>query len=800
MTVTTSTTTGVAPVDTVTLTIDGIDIAVPKGTLIIRAAEQLGVAVPRFCDHPLLEPVAACRMCLIEVEGQPKPQPACAVTCSDGMVVRTQLTSAVADEAQRGVMEFLLINHPLDCPVCDKGGECPLQNQAMTEGNGETRFDGAKRLFPKPINVSAQVLLDRERCVSCARCTRFSEQIAGDPFIELLERGADQQVGIAQDVPFNSYYSGNTIQICPVGALTSALYRFRARPFDLVSTQTTCEHCASGCQLRTDVRRGSILRRLAASDPAVNEDWNCDKGRFAFRYVESDERITHPMVRDGDDGALRVASWPEALDAAARGLRAAGRRTGVMTGGRLTVEDAYAYAKFARVVLKTNNVDFRARAASHEEADFLGSSIAGARMTTTYADLEAAPTVLLVAFEPEDESPIVQLRLRKATRRGSLKVFSMGAVATRGLAKLDGELVTTVPGEEPRALDALSDEGSPVGQALREPGAVLVVGERAAGLPGTLSAVLRLAQATGASVAWVPRRAGERGAVESGLLPGLLPGGRPVSDAAARVDAAAVWGVDSVPDEPGLDLPAMLAGCASGELSAVVVAGLDVDDLPDSDAAIAALDTVDFVVALDTHRHDVTERADVVLPVAAAPEKAGSYLDWEGRDRPFGQAVRHAAVLSDARVLSWLATELDVDLGLDTLDRTRAELAQFDAWGGDRVSAPDLAPADPAQPSGRELVLAGWRALIDPSVLQDGEPYLAATARPLVARVAPRTAADLGLADGDDVTVSGPSGAVRRRIEVVPMAAGVVVLTEHVHRELGVAPGSVVTVSSGGLA
>ena len=305
MTVTTSAPTAIAPFDTVTLTVDGIEIQVPKGTLIIRAAELLGVAMPRFCDHPLLEPVAACRMCLIEIEGQPKPQPACAVTCSDGMVVSTQLTSVMADEAQRGVMEFLLINHPLDCPVCDKGGECPLQNQAMTEGNGESRFDGAKRLFPKPINVSAQVLLDRERCVSCARCTRFSEQIAGDPFIELLERGAKQQVGIAQDVPFNSYYSGNTIQICPVGALTSALYRFRARPFDLVSTATACEHCSSGCALRTDVRRGSITRRLAASDPAVNEDWNCDKGRFAFRYVAA-ERPHHPS--DGPRRGRRAAS------------------------------------------------------------------------------------------------------------------------------------------------------------------------------------------------------------------------------------------------------------------------------------------------------------------------------------------------------------------------------------------------------------------------------------------------------------------------------------------------------------
>ncbi|HBJ72855.1 MAG TPA: NADH-quinone oxidoreductase subunit G, partial [Actinobacteria bacterium] len=254
-------------VPTISVTIDGVELQVPKGTLAIRAAEMIGVEIPRFCDHPLLEPVAACRACLIEVEGMPKPQPACAQVVSDGMTIHTQNSSPVARDAQEGVLEFLLLNHPLDCPVCDKGGECPLQNQAMSAGRSESRFDGEKRTFDKPIAISAQILLDRERCVSCARCTRFSEQIAGDPMIELLERGANQQVGIATGEPFNSYFSGNTIQICPVGALTSADYRFRSRPFDLVSTPTTCEHCASGCSLRTDSRRGEVTRRLAWETP-----------------------------------------------------------------------------------------------------------------------------------------------------------------------------------------------------------------------------------------------------------------------------------------------------------------------------------------------------------------------------------------------------------------------------------------------------------------------------------------------------------------------------------------------------
>src|ERR1700754_4326323 len=385
MTQTADTGTEATPVEMVNLTIDDVEVSVPKGTLVIRAAELIGVQIPRFCDHPLLDPVGACRQCLVEVEGQRKPMASCTITCTPDMVVRTQNTSESADKAQHGVMELLLINHPLDCPVCDKGGECPLQNQAMSNGRVETRFEDVKRTFPKPINISSEVLLDRERCVLCARCTRFSDQIAGDPFIELLERGALQQVGIAPGEPFQSYFSGNTVQICPVGALTGAAYRFRARPFDLVSSPSVCEHCASGCAQRTDHRRGKVLRRLAGDDPAVNEEWNCDKGRWGFRYATATDRLTTPLVRDAASGELREASWSEALSVAAEGLRNArdgAHGVGVLTGGRLTVEDAYAYAKFARVALGTNDIDFRSRPLSTEEPEFLASSVVGTTEVT----------------------------------------------------------------------------------------------------------------------------------------------------------------------------------------------------------------------------------------------------------------------------------------------------------------------------------------------------------------------------------------------------------------------------------
>ncbi|MCF3962812.1 NADH-quinone oxidoreductase subunit G, partial [Streptomyces fuscigenes] len=481
----------VPPEDLVSLTIDGIPISVPKGTLVIRAAEMLGIEIPRFCDHPLLDPAGACRQCIVEVEGQRKPMASCTITCTDGMVVKSQLTSEVAEKAQRGVMELLLINHPLDCPVCDKGGECPLQNQAMQVGDPDTRFEGHKRTYAKPVPISSQVLLDRERCVLCARCTRFSEQIAGDPMIDLIERGALQQVGTGEGDPFESYFSGNTIQICPVGALTSAAYRFRSRPFDLVSSPSVCEHCAGGCATRTDHRRGKVMRRLAGNDPEVNEEWLCDKGRFAFRYAQAKDRLTTPLVRS-EAGVLEPASWPEALDAAARGLEAARGRAGVLTGGRLTVEDTYAYAKFARVALGTNDVDFRARAHSAEEADFLAWHVAGRAAGVTYRSLEAAPAVLLVGIEAEEEAPGVFLRLRKAWRGHGQRTYAVAPFATRGLTKAGGTLLPAAPGTETEWLDALASgtgvegDAAAASAALHEDGAVIVVGERLAAVPGGL--------------------------------------------------------------------------------------------------------------------------------------------------------------------------------------------------------------------------------------------------------------------------------------------------------------------------
>jgi NADH-quinone oxidoreductase subunit G len=794
----------------ITLTIDGFEVSVPEGTLVIRAAEMIGVQIPRFCDHPLLDPVGACRQCLVEVtddgrgRGMPKPQASCTLTVMPGMVVKTQLTSPVADKAQQGVMEFLLVNHPLDCPICDKGGECPLQNQAMSTGRSETRFTGKKRTYPKPTKISEQVLLDRERCVLCARCTRFSQEVAGDPFIELLERGALQQVGIYEKEPFDSYFSGNTIQICPVGALTSADYRFRSRPFDLVSVPSIAEHDACGAAIRVDYRRGAVMRRLAGDDPEVNEEWITDKDRFGFKWTALDDRLTHPLVRD-ETGQLVTASWPEALALAARGLAKTSDEggVGVFTGGRLTQEDAYAYSKFARVVLGTNDIDFRARSHSDEEAEFL-AGIAGTGLGVRYRDLDQAPAVLLVGLEPEEEAGTLFLRLRKAVRSGSTSVISVAPFATRGLDKLSGRLVPAAPGTEPEVLAAIESGELPgLRDSLRQPGAVVLAGSRLAAIPGALAAVAALAEGTGARLAWVPRRAGERAAVDVGALPALLPGGRPVSEPEARVDVAAVWGVDHVPGVPGRDTSGMLKALARDDLRGALLAGLELSDLPDPDVALQALERAEFVVSLEVRRSEVTDLADVVLPVAPPVEKAGTFVNWEGRERRFAAALDSAA-MPDAEVLDALADELGTDLRTRDLDVLRDELSDLGGWDGPRsVSSPAAVAAEPPRAGDGQAVLATWQMLLDSGRGQDGQPGMAATSRQPVARVSAATAVQVGVADGDLLEVSTDSGAITLPVEITDMPDRVVWVPQKspgswVHAQLpGTQAGSVVDVRPG---
>ena len=728
-------------VELITCVIDGFEVTVPKGTLVIRAAEKLGIQIPRFCDHPLLAPAGACRQCLVDIEingrAFPKPQASCTIPVENGMIVKTQLTSPVADKAQKGVMELLLINHPLDCPVCDKGGECPLQNQAMSSGRSESRFEGVKRTFEKPVAISSQVLLDRERCVLCARCTRFSEQIAGDPFITLNERGALQQVGIYEDEPFDSYYSGNTVQICPVGALTGTSYRFRARPFDLVSTNSACEHCASGCSMRTDVRRGKTLRRLAGEDADVNEEWNCDKGRWAFKYEVAKNRITVPMIRDAS-GQLQEVSWPEALAAAASGLKNA--RAGVLVGGRATIEDAYGYSKFARVTLNTNNIDFRARSHSNEELDFLAS----ASLNATYKDIDKADQVVLISFEPEDESPIVFLRIYKQTHKRAIKVTSIAPFASRGTQKLNAKLIKTATGNEVAAISALS------GLTAKS---VVLVGERAAETTGALSAVIKLVNDSGAKLGWIPRRAGEKGAIAAGALPNLLPGNRPISDASARVDIATAWSIDSLPSEIGMSSTEII----NSDLQAVLIGGVDPMDIS-ADAKVKLAKK--FVVSLEIRQSDITDIASVVLPVAAVVEKSGSFMDWQGSARNFEAAVEQSLNRSDVRILSMLADEIGKPINLATVKSARNEFESIGNWDGSKNSMKPVAATSAINPSSDEAVLNSWRNLLDKGSMQDGEDNLAGTARKSVVVISPARAKSLSVSENDLVRVSNDYGAI----------------------------------------
>ncbi len=735
-------------VEMITVVIDGFEVTVPKGTLVIRAAEKLGIQIPRFCDHPLLEPAGACRQCLVDIEingrAFPKPQASCTIPVENNMIVKTQLTSPVAEKAQAGIMEFLLINHPLDCPVCDKGGECPLQNQAMSNGRPESRFEGVKRTFEKPVAISSQVLLDRERCVLCARCTRFSEQIAGDPFITLNERGALQQVGIYEEDPFESYYSGNTVQICPVGALTGTSYRFRARPFDLVSVDSACEHCASGCAMRTDIRRGKTLRRLAGDDASINEEWNCDKGRWAFKYLTSRERVTSPMIR-GDDGELHEASWPEAIAFAANGLK--GKRAGVLVGGRATVEDAYGYSKFARVALGTNDIDFRSRPYSEEETSFLSSTVLG--LKTTYKDIDKADQVVLLGFEPEEESPIVFLRIYKQFRKRALKIISDAPVASRGSVKLNAELVSDI-----KAISGLTSKS------------VVLVGERLSEKVGALSSAVDLAEKSGAKLAWIPRRAGERGALAAGAIATLLPGGRPVSEASARVDVAAAWSVDSLPTNSGRSTSEILHALVVKNLDAVVIGGVDPLDIS-SDALSQLLNS--FVVSLEISHSAVTAVADVVLPVAAVIEKSGSFQDWQGSTRKFDKAVADSLSRSDVRILSMIADEMGAPINLPTVAATAREIAALGNWDGKALTFEKTSEVKPAVSEGK-LHLTSWRLLLDLGTLQEGEANLAGTARKASARISKGRAEKLGVNEGELISISSDLGSLKLPVEISEMS------------------------------
>ena len=731
-----------ARVDLVTLTIDGKEVTVPKGTLIIRAAEQLGVEIPRFCDHPYLAPAGACRQCYVEVEGQPKLATSCTVTVAPGMVVATQNTSDQAREAQVANLEFLLLNHPLDCPICDRGGECPLQDQALSFGPGESRFIDAKRVYPKPVPMSPIVNLDRERCVLCARCTRFCDEISGDRFLELYARGAGERVSIAPGEDLRSPFSGNVVQICPVGALTATPYRFVARPFDLTSADSVCRHCSAGCNVRVDQRRGEVVRVLARDNPDVNDAWLCDKGRFAYHHDDSPARMTTPLVRDR---GLEAASFGEALQRVADACRQA--RVGVLAGGRLLDEDAYALSKLARTVLRTNDIDHR-RVSQPLDVDRRAALAAIDRSrAVTYADIERARAIVVVGLDAEQEVPILHLRLRKAADRGA-RIVVVHPRITRLYDVASHALVR--PGDEARALaggvDAGLDEAI---AALRDAGdaGIVLAGER----PGAAAAALGAAVASGARFAYVTRRAGDRGALAAGIHPSLLPGGRRLADPAERAEVEAVWGPIPAAD-PGRDAIDVVRAAAARDLDVLYLVGVDpLRDVPDAALARRALQNVDTVVVQSLELGDLEPFASAFLPAASILERDGHLSDWEGRSQRI-RTLRPPAGISrpDWEIFAGLAAAAGGDLGFDSLDELHEEMG--------RLLAPrDVADEPPAAASSAasdESTLVTYPLLIDEGRMVERAAELKVGLEdPAFAEIHPDDAAAAGVTDGADVRV-----------------------------------------------
>ncbi len=736
----------------VTLTIDGKEVTVPKGTLIIRAAEQLGIEIPRFCDHPMLEPAGACRQCYVQIEGQPKLATSCTSTVTPGMVVRTQNTDDTVHAAQVANLEFLLLNHPLDCPICDRGGECPLQDQALAFGPGESRYTEAKRVWPKPLALSPLVNLDRERCVLCARCTRFCDEISGDRFLELYARGAGERVAVAAGEDFRSPFSGNTVQICPVGALTATPYRFVARPFDLSSADSVCPHCSAGCNLKVDLRRGQVVRQLARDNLAVNDTWSCDKGRFAFRFPDSPERLTTPLIRDH---GLEPASFGEVTDKIAGWCR--DKRVAFLTGGRLMDEDYYALSKLARTVMHTNDLDHR-RTPGSPEAERRAAS---APMSVTNAALERATAILVVGLDAEQEIPILHLRLRKAAKRGA-KIWVVHPRRTRLHDVATHVLVA--PGGEAEALS--SDAGLAAAlEALRsasvEGTGVVITGERLDG--AGVDAALAAADAAGAAFTMVTRRANDRGALVAGVHPAMLPGGRPLSDP-GQVEP--FWG-PLTNREPGRDTMAILQACADRQVDVLFLIGTDpLRDAPDAGLARRALANVPIRIVQSLELGSLAEYADAFLPAAAFVEKDGHMTNWEGRGQRI-RPVRATQGLSrpDWEIFTIIARAMGADLGFATLDELREEMGALLAPREAGAGAASAVPTPIAPTEG--LRLFTYPLLVDEGRLSEGADELKrALGEVAFVEVHPDDALSAGLTDGAVAVVTTPAGSAQLPVRV----------------------------------
>ncbi len=786
--------------DPVEITVDGRTMTVQKGDLLIDAVERHGVYIPRFCYHPRMEPVGMCRMCLVEVEGPRGTAlaPSCMQWVSDGMVVHTESPNAL--KAQDGVIEYLLINHPLDCPVCDKGGECPLQDQSMAYGPGESRFVEEKRHFEKPISLSETVYLDRERCIQCDRCTRFADEVAGDPLITFVSRGNTMQISTFPDEPFASYFSGNTVQICPVGALTAKPYRFKARPWDLAEVESTCTSCSVGCRITVQSSRDEVLRFQGVDSDPVNWGWLCDRGRFGFEALKHD-RIETPEIRR--NGRLETARWSEAYSAAAIAIRTAidtdgPGSIGVLGGALLTNEAAYAWTKLAKGVWGTDHVDAQL-------GDGLPADLTlGLPAATIDEVCEPGGTVLYLGPDPREELPVLFLRLRHAVNSDRVKLIN--ASPTSG--SLDDLATVNLPipmGELGRSVAALLNVGhEPAGSVdpdllaaaarlLDSDGPLrVVIGRRslAEGIGPVADAVAAIASArSDATFLTALRRSNVRGALELGMAPGLLPG-------RMTLDGGRDWMAERwhrVPETTGLDAAGIIEAAADGRIRTLILLGADplADLVADVDTA-AALERA-TVISLATHHSASSLAGDIVLPVAAHAEVGGTTTNLEGRVSALGQRVNSpGSTRADWVIAAELSARLGTDLGLTSIEGIQAEIervvptfagAELDLLGDpgrqDGVLVPVIDDTDWAEAglperlafvapevtqvpaiSSYSFRLVLTRRLYDRGTMLGAMPSSAPLATSSELRMNPADFGQLGIAEGAELTVRSPSGSV----------------------------------------
>ncbi len=801
--------------DPVKVTIDGTEHEVDSGTLLIQAAQDAGTYIPRFCWHKRMKPVGMCRMCLVEVDTGRGPMltTSCTMPCTDGMVVDTK--SDMVKKAQEGVLEFLLINHPLDCPVCDRGGECPLQDQTMAYGPGESRFVEEKRHYEKPIDISELVLLDRERCILCARCTRFSDEISGDPLIEFQDRGNGTQVLTFPDEPFKSYFSGNTVQICPVGALTARPYRFRARPWDLEAVESTCPHCAVGCRISVQSSQNQVLRFLGVDNEPTNQGWLCDKGRFGFEYIGSPERLTQPLVRN-ESGEFEETSWSSALQVLTQWLQDIISEHGPdsiagLGGARGTNEDAYVFGKLMRAVIGTNHID--AQLDDGLNPQFLSSVTPRA----TIPDLDGAGTILLWGPDLKEELPVLYLRVRQAVQNGANLIIAHPR--RTGLHDVATHTIAYPPGRGPEILESLRVGSGDMG-AVRE---LLMSSGPIVGLVGRTGYTEdpMLAEAVAAFVRDLPdarimplaRRSNLFGALDMGLAPSLLPGRAAVASPEARSALAVEWATP-IPESTGRDAAGIISGLADGHLRAVFLFGADpVRDFPAQAAAREALEAANLVVAIDQFLTDSSRLAHVVLPASGFTEVEGTVTNLEGRVQKVNRLVAGPGQSRPPwSILEDIAMSLGTSLGAVSAEAIAKEIAEvvpayrglnWEAleWGPDRegVVVPTAGGEQPLRyvpvdigVSSRQarLALHSARTLYDDGVHVRFSLSLAQLAPGAYAFVNPDDGARLGIADGALVRVTGSAGSTELEVRYDPtLAAGSVYVPFNQEDGLGLGDG-----------